>query len=219
MLLFIILGFADVRTAQAGSILEFFFPMLKEKKHPPSETLQAPFAKKTASNNNTNTGLPEDSIELNLPHRTPFQVADWLTKTTSESLTFTNPDQTQNLQSLQKYFTEDGWRLYSTFLNQTNIQKVLETNRYTIRAFVEEQPLLLNKGALGGSYKWLYEVPIMVTYLKKGQSDYKTQAGESATQKIILNIQVGRTEKEDADNGLLIEIWSGKVLSASKNEL
>lgn len=210
---------AAIPAARADGILEFFFPMLKKPKPNVSQTLEAPFADHDRIKDSDKTlGLPEDATALDLPHRTPAQIAAWITTPASEALTFTDPDYRQDLAKIQKYFTPEGWSQYTNFLAQTNLQRVITSGQYSMRAFVEETPLLINKDALNGSYKWLYEITLMVSYLDKNVTSYK-DAAEPVNQKIVLNVQVGRTNEKNIDNGVLIEHWNGKVVSSSKNEL
>lgn len=206
--------------AQAGELFYFFFPMLKPPAHNSAQTLEAPFADhEKLKNIDKSAGLPEDSIAQDLPHRTPAQIAQWLTTVTSEATTFTSPRYEDDLTKIRKYFTPEGWQQYNDFLIRTNMRSVLESRRYTVRSFVNSPPLNNNKAPLNGSFKWLNEVSLTVSYMPVTVKDYKSKPDDPVNQKIILNIQVGRTTDKNADNGILIEHWNGKVVETSKNEL
>lgn len=204
----------SVQPAQAGW-LEFFFPSLKDPGYDPYETLQAPFA---TPDENTGEEVklkqPEDSIPLDKPHRADADIAAWVTTTTAEVMMFEGDDYHKDLEETKKYFDASGREQYEAFLNTTKMMKVLESGRYQIRAYVSDAPLLLNEGVVSGRYRWLYEVPIMVSYIPRGANDYKNL--EPVNQNIVLRMQVGRTADAQTDLRLLIERWSGKVRKLDK---
>jgi hypothetical protein len=68
--------------------------------------------------------------------------------------------------------------------------------------FVQDIPYIKTKGVADNRYKWLFEMPVMMSYLvgEKGSPDVT----ETSTRKVIINAQVGRYENAGS-NGLLIE--------------
>ena len=142
--------------AQAG-LLEFFFPSLKKAQYDPTKTMQAPFAldekdKKVAADPNAvkkpppKFVLPENNIPLDQPHRHSNEIAKWLTTAISEVMTFDGTDYNSRLDGASKYFTAAGKEQYIKFLTDNNILKVLESKKYEVRGFVQEDPFLLNEG-------------------------------------------------------------------------
>ncbi len=167
-----------VAPASAG-LLEFFFPSLREKGPDPMDTLQAPFAldpkaKPPAERPDPrNAKLPENHIAMSLPHRSSREIGSWLVSVLSESMTYDKGNYDASFNEIQKYFTPEGKAQYIKFLEDNSMMQVLKSGKYTMRAIVQETPLLLNEGALNGTYKWLFEVPVMVSYLEVGAGDYK----------------------------------------------
>ncbi len=219
MIVAVLMAFLMPQQALAkGGLIEFFFPMLKAEGPDPAKTLEAPFADKEAIKNDKQPALA-DNVPLNLPHRSDKQIASWLTGTVADTLTFDKIDPQDDYNEIRKFFDDKGWQQFNDYLVESKVQAVLDSRRYSLRSFVEEPPLLINKGEVSGVYKWLYEVPVMVTYLAAGQTKYDGAKQEPVTQTIIVKLQIARTGNPDDGDGLVIESWSGRLLKSSKSEL
>jgi hypothetical protein len=208
-----IISCAGIPPAQAGWV-EFFFPTLKKREYDPARTMQAPFAVdektlKEMADPNAPIGpppkfaLPENNTPMDQPHRDNKEIAGWLTMVSSEIMTFDKGNYQKRMEDTEKYFTASGREQYVKFLTDNNIIKVLESGKYDVRSFVQEPPLLLNEGAVNGTFRWLYEVPIMLTYVERGTKSYKNV--EPVNQQVILIVQIGRTTTDMQGVGVLIE--------------
>lgn len=205
---------------QAG-IIQFLFPMLKDTSQPdPAQTLQAPFAEAKPAPvtgpgqvaEQPKPSLPENFVPLDVPHRNSDQVADWLVMTVSEALTFTDVPYQTALDKTAAYFNPAARQQFLTFLQEANIQPTLIAGQYSVRSFVPEAPLLLNEGAIEKRYRWLYEVPVMVSYMAKGVNGYKKNSVQPVNQMLTLKVQVGRTsDHADIGKDIIIETWVGTV--------
>ncbi len=213
--------------AQAGW-LEFFFPSLRKKEYDPTYTMQAPFAvdeetrnKQVADPNASRPPppkhvMPENNTPLNQPHRDNQEISEWLTNVLSDAMTFDKPDYNALIKIDEQYFTEGGKGQYKQFLASTSMLKILDSGKYDVRSFVQGQPLLLNEGAVNGSYRWLYEVPMMMSYVERGAKSYKNL--EPVNQQVILTVQVGRVPGVMEGIAILIERWDGKVQAIAKKK-
>lgn len=194
-------------TAQAD-ILGFFFPSLKKETYNPYETLKAPFA------DNPDQIATEDKSaqDLNVPHRTDGEIADWLKDMVPEVMSFQNKDYTADFRAKEVYFDQQGLANFRDFLRTQNIEGVVQSGQYNITTVIKDFPLLINEGVVAGRYRWLYQVPVMVTYLDRRISDYKD--GTPTNQYFELTVQVGRAQDYDAKNEhhVFIETWDGKVV-------
>lgn len=132
----------------------------------------------------------------------------------SEALTFDNPDLKKSLAQTTSYFDKDGHNLYIKFLQEQSIFKVLKSDRYFMRSIIQEQPLLINQGPVEGRYRWLFEVPVMLSFMDRGVQDYKN--AKPINQNMILTIQIGRTDFAPNEHKVIIERWSGKSLDKKK---
>lgn len=195
-------------SAQAG-IIEFLFPTLNPTEPDPSQTLVAPFA----LNENTEIGeiakLPVNSVPLDQPHRLSADMTNWIAITTVEALNFLSPDYKTDLTTNRKNFDNFGHQQYTTFLTQTRILETLQTGKYRVRSYNENTPLLLNEGVVDGRFRWLYRVPIMITYLDAGANSYENV--KPINYRATIDIQIGRNENTQDSEGVLIERWSGKL--------
>lgn len=205
--------------AQAG-LLELLFPALK--KDPPNvhETLIAPFAEDYEGDQATNTlseeeikkaTLPVNASNLDKPHRQLPQISAIVSDFVSESLLIDANRKDQMLEAIGRNFSANGKQQYMRFLQENNMIKTLDSKAYNIRSFVIEEPTMLNNGVVSDRYRWLYEAPVLISYIKSDMNEYDNKA-DPINLKMLIRLQVGRSEKAQHDSGLLIETWSGKVI-------
>lgn len=204
--------FLAASPAQAAGILEFFIPALREAEEDPRVTLKAPFYDGDTENEAVEKAVNFSAVPLDQPHVLDKEISEWLMQSVSEIMTFEQDDYQKDIAETEGYFNESGEQLFTAFLQQQNIQNVLESRRYFVRAFVQSTPKLLNEGAIDGVYRWLYEVPVMVTFMPRGMRDYKKQ--DAINQNMVFTIQVVRDLQKDG-LGIAIERWDGKRVKNS----
>lgn len=215
----LLLGFgliSSAPSAMAGkkTVWDVFFGA-KEPKQPgmdPSETLIAPFADEGTKDMGMFRGKPGDAVNLKYAHTSEGEIGRWLMKAASESLTIPAEAGPEALEKFRPYFSDKGFQQYKSFLNRNSIMKVIESGRYDINSYAAEIPLTLNTGAVEDRFRWLFEVPVMISYMDKTGFDYKTDK-EAITQKIMLTVQVGRVDNADNYYNTVIESWSGKSVA------
>ncbi len=209
---------------------EFFFPSLRDTGADVATTLQAPFADDAAVEDeenvesSTSTKIPikqsyenpdtDDDQPLKLAHRTGKDVSEWLVDVVSETMTFTDADYKAGMKKTEKYFDAGGHSQYIAFLTDQKIMNVVESGQFKTHSFVNDATVLMNEGAVQGRYRWLYEIPVTVTYLKQDIENYKNIV--PINQEIVLLIQVGRADEGVNDIGLRVERWSGRVRKIKK---
>lgn len=205
----------DTESPNIPKFLQFLFPSLRTADDDPTRTLQAPFATPEETTDEApKLAQPEDTIPLDQPHRASADITEWVINTASDLMMFEDSDYKQKLEDTKRYFDEGGRGQYEAFLNDTKIIKVLESGKYEVRSYVSDAPLLLNEGAVSGRYRWLYEVPVMVSYLPRGSSTYKNL--EPVNQSIVIRLQLGRSADAETDLRLQVERWSGKAKKMDK---
>ncbi|GJL86175.1 MAG: hypothetical protein DHS20C02_19500 [Micavibrio sp.] len=179
----------------------------------PEDTLIAPFAYEDPSlseETKTKEGLP-----LNVAHRGNREIGEWLMQAVSEGMTFESGNFQEELKGTTSYFDEPGHKEYLAFLQESGIIKVLESEKYHIRSFVQHAPLLLNEGSVENRYRWLYETTLMASYMDREMENYKKQV-TPVNQMVRVTIQVGRSKDADNEHKILIESWSGKIQKLDK---
>ncbi len=204
--------------AQAESFLQKHFPELFKSDTyegpDPSKTLIAPFADpstQTTKSAKKSWASIENSTPLDKSHRSEYDIAKWLIDMTSEIMSFETNNYLKETQKKALYFDEAGWKQYTGFLESSNIKNAISSSQYEIATIVNEAPLILNKGAMNNSYKWLYEVRAIITYKDPNMKNYKNS--KPVSQRLKFKIQVGRNKTAQNKHNILIEQWSGHVLS------
>ena len=180
----------------------------------PAQTLIAPFADIRGQQDESTAEkfmrLPENQIPMDQPHRSKEQIKTWVVTHTSEAMSFLTGDIDESLALTKGDFSPAGREEYLAFMRRTALLQPLTGGDTTMRSVVREEPFLLNEGAVNGHYRWLYEVPLMVTYLPLAADGYlKTQAINKA---VVVQVQVGRSLATEDTEGLMIESWSGKIV-------
>lgn len=198
-------------TPARARIWEFLFLSEKVPEDAPTATGHAPFAAPPEGHAfPPEPTAPKNTVPLDKPHRASQDIREWLMVAVSEIMTLDSADIEQETeQEASSYFSQDGLNRYRAFLAESGLLKQLQTGRYAMRGFLKESPLLLNEGAVDGRYRWLYEVPVMVSFLPRGVNDYKNAVPQ--VQEITLTLQVGRVPATVSDIGVLIERWQGEV--------
>ena len=101
------------------------------------------------------------------------------------------------------------------FLEENKIIRILESDKFYVRSFVQDAPLLLNEGAVGDYYRWLYDVPVLVSYMDRNLKDYTK--GDATTQAMDLRVQLMRSP-EAGKSGVVIDLWEGTAGKVVKPE-
>jgi hypothetical protein len=211
----VFLLFAMPAPAHADGWLEFFFPTLKEQGPDPSETMQAPFANPDAviDEPNPSEGLQDTATPLHMRHRINSAITKWVEDTVPELMSYNTADFQQTYKQKRKKLSETGNKEYVAFLKDKNFLTTLNSGKYDVRAFVTDLPEMKKEGAVGGRYRWLYRVEVMVSYVPSGLRDYKlANDKETITQEMVIFLQVGRHNNVDNEHGILVETWSGKIV-------
>ena len=169
----------------------------------------APFRENVAS---TNTGLflaPEKARRsLAEAHLSDTELKTWLTTIISEALTIANKDYYNAMFQLDQYFTDEGFKQYETYLENAKIPAFVQEGAYSVNVVVEEPPISLNSGSIDGAYRWLYQVPITLSFVPVNRA-----SGEIVNQKLLLRVQVTRVFFAGNPNKVRLESWTVKPRS------
>lgn len=212
-LLFIIITLSAITTTEAkANPLKKWLPELFKERHvgtedDPAVTLIAPFAKNVSRSPDRRSAVP-----LNKPHRSEEEIAQWLNNTIAILMSFQTSNYLKETQSKAPHFDETGWEQFSRFLQYSNLDNAIRSDSYEINTIVNGQPLLLNKGEINGSYKWLYEIGGMITYKPPRIKSYENT--EVVNQDIKIQLQIGRHHKTSNEHNLLIEQWDANIIAS-----
>lgn len=205
--------------AEARSFWQVFFGHEeKPSGPPPEETLQAPFGKVKKSTAKHSAlediyGRPpeqksaEDVKDMTQPNVSATVAAAWASEAVTVALTI-NPDTFEkSSQKLSKKFIPYALQEYNTYLQGANLLATLKQSDMIVQAMSTNPGVLGREGALAGTYHWVINVPVLITYYPKDTKTI-TRSSNVQSQRLSVEVQIGRTfpEKGD-DNGIRIEHW------------
>lgn len=206
---------ATHETPWMDSILREYMPFLfkKEEGPKPEDTLVAPFADPEVIEESKNRAanqpvLPVNAVPLDLPHRTAKEVGRWLMVATAESLSFGVGTFDERQKKVAAYFTPEAYEKYISFLDTGSYREKLRSGSVSLHNFVREEPFLLNNGPVEGRYRWLFEVPVMLSYLPAGATGYKDE--DPVNEALVFRIEVSRVPHAGVEE-VLISNWSASA--------
>lgn len=147
--------------------------------------------------------IVDDTIEtdaIGKAHRTRREMQVWILESVSELLNLSQQNKKDIFRIVRPYFTQDGFAQYEAYLKTDNVLADVEAGKVSLSAIVDETPLALNDGLIGGKYRWLYDVPVIISL--------KPLQGPVQNKKATVRIQLGRTMDENNPDKLVIESWS-----------
>jgi len=137
-------------------------------------------------------------IPLSESNMTDAAIVSWAARAGSDIMTFGFHDHQKRLQETSTYFTRRGWQSFTEALSKSRIIESVEQNQQVVTAAPQRAPVIVQQGLVAGIYRWIVEVPLVVTY----------QSG-TAQQSSNLNITlvVVRVSTLDNPSGVGIQQW------------
>ena len=78
-----------------------------------------------------------------------------------------------------------------------------------LNTFSEDRPVLIQEGLLDTAYRWVFRVPVVLTYIDRNAKTMKGKTPpKQQTQRVTINIQITRVSTKENFEGLKIERWS-----------
>jgi hypothetical protein len=146
--------------------------------------------------------LPVNRTPMEKQHRSSDEIASWLTTVVSESFSFDSKNYDEVTKEVSKYYIPYSYEQYIGFLEKGAVEETIRQNDLSLHNYVQDKPFLINKGSLEGRYRWLFEVPVMLNYMRRNLRAYQGQ--EPKNREIIVKIQVGRYSGANRE-GILVE--------------
>lgn len=183
----------------------FVFALHLEKYNVPPDGMKAPFGV---------SGHAEGSLAAQEPTGTDLGVQNFsgreisfrLTEIVAEALSFDKSNFAYNSTQMEQYFTPAGYEQYKQFLTSTAFDTTLQQNDLRSGAFIEQEPLELSSGVFGGTYKWLFEVPVTISFMPRQMESYRSDT-LAQNRRVLLRAQFTRVKDADDQNAVKIEIW------------
>lgn len=147
-----------------------------------------------------------EESDLKNPNRTQEEIISWSQQRSTEVLSFSPKNIDTKLTASQKVFTQQGWNDYATYLKESKLTDMVRGQGYSVTTIVNGDTMILNSGSMAGSYHWLVELPLMVTFLyTSGVDGEEPKAVAGGDFKLIL--QLGRVAAKQGIDGMAIESW------------
>lgn len=184
----------------------FIYAFNLEMSNTPPEGYRAPFANSNGKPVLDKNAVPE-GIDLTIQHLSGREVGMRLTEIVAESLSFNRGDFVYNSGVMEKYFTPTAYAQYTQFLANSAFRQTLEERNLQSGAFVEQEPLELTSGVFNGAYKWLFEVPVTISFIPKDAESYRDENLVPINRRILLRAQFTRVDDAKDPDAVRIEIW------------
>lgn len=137
-------------------------------------------------------------IPLNESNMTDAAIISWAARAASDVMTFGFHDHQKRLQETSIYFTRRGWQSFTEALSRARIIEAVEANQQVVTAAPQRAPVIVQQGLVAGIYRWILEVPLVVTY----QSGTAQQSSN-----LTINMVIVRVSTLDNPAGVGIQQW------------
>jgi hypothetical protein len=140
-------------------------------------------------------------------HMTSGEMARMLSDIVAESLSFTKSTFTYNSLQAEKYFTPAGYAQYKEFLTKAGFEGALASGELQSAAYAEQEALEITRGVFGGVFKWLFEVPVTISFIPVNADTYRDGGIKPENRRILLRVQFTRVEDANDPQAVKIEGW------------
>lgn len=137
-------------------------------------------------------------IALNEPNMNDAALVSWAARAASDVMTFGFHDYQRRLQEASSYFTRRGWQSFTEALDRSRIMEGVTQAQRVVTSAPKSAPVIIQQGLVDGIYRWVVELPLIVTY----------QSG-TAQQSDTVNVQlvIVRVSTLDSPSGVGIQQW------------
>lgn len=199
------LGFVG---ALIGFVGVFIYALQIEQNNRPPENLMLP-------NGIAVTGKPAIQEEggnsyLAIQNYSSQEASQMMLDMIAESLSFTGATYARTVASVEPYYTAAGYRQYKEFLDKSGFAQTLSQQNLQSGAYVHGAPLEINRGVFNGTFKWVFEVPVTISFVPTSFNTYRGDEVRAQNRKIVLRVQLTRVADPQNPDALRIEIWQAK---------
>ena len=170
---------------------------------PPAEN--APFVQEIRED--VSKEYSKHKITLDKPHMSDREIKAWISRVVSESLFFNKKNYSNVAKNIKPYFTESGFRKFQDYLITSGIAESIRTNEYNMSIYIEKQPIFLNSSVIHGTYKWLYQMPVVISFFPIGGKQIAEDADKFINRDLQLRLQITRAKVDGNPDVIQIEDW------------
>lgn len=137
-------------------------------------------------------------VPLNEPNMNDAALISWAARASSDVMTFGFHDYQRRLQESSSYFTRRGWQSFTEALDRSRVMEGVEKAQQVVTSAPKSAPVIVQQGLIDGIYRWVVELPLIVTY----QSGTSQQSDTINVQLVIV-----RVSTLDSASGVGIQQW------------
>lgn len=146
----------------------------------------------------TSDGRLVQMVPLNQANLNDAAIVSWAARSSSDIMTFGFHDYQRRLQESAQYFTRRGWQSFSEALEAAGLLEMIQERRQVVTAAPRRAPIIVQQGVVNGIYRWVVELPLIVTYQSGSSKD---------SQNLNVRLLVIRTPTLDSPSGVGIQQW------------
>lgn len=183
----------------------FWYASYTEQEGRQPEHYVSPFGPQTGK------ALPDggasEGQDLSRQHLSAAEIGRSLPGGIADVLTFNKDNYKETVERARFYFTPNGYNQYLQFLNTAGIEQMLIAQNLQAGAYAEQDPLVLTHGVFDNAYKWVYEVPVTISFTRNDAQGY--DAGDIIPQnrRFLLRAQLARVYDPQYPGIVRMEIW------------
>ncbi len=151
--------------------------------------------------------VDDNTNPLSVQNLSAHELSERLSNIVAETLSFTASDFASGSRAAEKYFTPSGYQQYVEFLTSAEFERSLRDQNLKSGAYVEEPPVELTHGVYEGVYKWVFEVPVTVSFIDTRADTYRDGEIKPVNRRFILRAQFARVKEGTDPNAVKIELW------------
>lgn len=175
----------------------------------PEGEVLAPFADPEYSYDEDNADDPLDELydplggsvgnssKIDTPHRSKGQLGRWSSDIVIRALSFDSRSRDDVFTEIRKYFTNSGWQAYQNFLQTEGLFAGSKEFGFELSSFTLQEAEMLGKGAAGGAFKWVFDVPVTIEY----------GTNQKRRENVNIVIQITRVPFKRGEEDVKIETW------------
>jgi hypothetical protein len=148
--------------------------------------------------------------DIKTANRTQDEITVWAQSRATDLMSFTPEELSAKIAGIKNLFVPAGWNEYATYLQTSKMIEMVRDKKYTVTTIVNGDSLILDSRAVEGSYHWIVQMPLMVTFLHPdSEGDMQAVAGGE----FRLTMSIGRVQSGGID-GMAVESWKMEATQA-----
>lgn len=146
----------------------------------------------------TSDGKVIKMTPLSEPLVTNPELLQWVTVAATSANTYDFVNWRKSLQEVSDYFTPTGWKEFQEQLKASNNLQTVISKKLSVSAVPTGAPVVLDRGLIGGVYKWKVQLPMLITY---------QSASTNISQPVVATMLITRVSTLDTPKGIQIDAF------------